>query len=245
MEPWSYEPVSVPEPARAWMRRFPRDPDMTVYAIRTASQLVVRALLRGYNRFDVQGSANLPLRESFVMVCNHSSHLDALCLTASLPLARVHRAYPAAAADYFFSSLPRSVFSILVVNGLPFDREHGSAGSLETCRQLLAQPGNVLIMFPEGTRSPSGALGRFRSGIGRLVAGTATPVVPCHLAGAHDAWPKGAVLPRPRTLLLRIGRPRVFLGTPPDDRAAAASIGARLREDVLELAQGQSVTPPT
>jgi 1-acyl-sn-glycerol-3-phosphate acyltransferase len=240
MEAWSYEPVSAPESASARMRRFPRDPDMTVYAIRTASQLVVRALLRGYNRFEVRGGENLPAHGSFVMVCNHSSHLDAVCLTASLPIARVHRAFPAAAADYFFSTVPRSIFSIVVINGLPFDREHDSAGSLDTCRRLLAQPGNVLILFPEGTRSPSGALGRFRSGVGRLVAGTATPVVPCHLAGAHEAWPKGAVLPRPRTLSLRIGHPRVFLDMRADDRAAAAAIGARLRDDVLALANNET-----
>ena len=75
---------------------------MTVCALRSAVQIAARAFLRVYNRFDVMGRENLPAGESFLMVCNHSSHFDALCLLASLPLRRVHRAFPAAAADYFF-----------------------------------------------------------------------------------------------------------------------------------------------
>ena len=75
---------------------------------------------------------------------------------------------------------------------------------------MLRNDGNVLIIFPEGTRTTSGEMGRFRSGIGRLVAGTDLPVVPCHLAGGVRAWPKGKFLPRPRKLSLRIGAPRRY-----------------------------------
>ena len=47
-------------------------------------------------------------------------------------------------------------------------------------------------------------MGRFRSGIGRLVAGTGIAVVPCHLTGGLEAWPKGSVFARPGKLHLRI-----------------------------------------
>jgi 1-acyl-sn-glycerol-3-phosphate acyltransferase len=218
------------------MRRFPRDPDMAVCALRSTAQMAVRTFLRTYNRFDVVGRENLPAGESFIMVCNHSSHFDALCLLASLPLRRVHHAFPAAAADYFFSSLLRTAFSVIVVNGLPFDRAQHGGASLDVCRQLLAGPDNVLIMFPEGTRSGSGALGRFRSGVARLVAGTSTPVVPCHLSGAYEAWPKGRLVPRPVPLRLHIGRPRVFPDVSAADLEAVASISAQLRDDVASLA---------
>lgn len=239
MDDWSYEPAPDLEKSVAErMRHFPRYPDMTVYALRSTLQIALRVFLRTYNRFDVRGRENLPTDESFVMVCNHSSHLDALCLLSSLPLRRVHRAFPAAAADYFFSSLPRSFLSAIFINGLPFDRESKGAESLEVCRQILARPGNVLILFPEGTRSVSGVIGRFRSGIGRLVAGTATPVVPCHLTGAHEAWPKGALLPHPHPLLLHIGRPRTFLDVSPGNRDAVASVCAQLRDDVVALTPG-------
>ncbi len=236
MDEWSYEPAPDLEKSIAErMRHFPRYPDMTVYALRSGFQIVLRAFLRSYFRLNVRGREHLPA-ESFVMVCNHSSHLDALCLLSSLPLRRVHRAFPVAAADYFFSSLPRTVISVIFVNGLPFDRESKGGESLEVCRQLLARPGgNILILFPEGTRGASGTIGRFRSGIGRLVAGTGTPVVPCHLSGAREAFPKGALLPRPRALRLRIGRARTFPDVSPRDYDGVESLCAQLRDDVVAL----------
>ena len=237
MDEWSYEPAPDIEKSIAErMRHFPRYPDMTVYALRSGFQIALRAFLRSYFRLNVRGREHLPVDESFVMVCNHSSHLDALCLLSSLPLRRVHRAFPVAAADYFFSSLPRTFISVIFVNGLPFDRESKGGESLEVCRQLLARPGgNILILFPEGTRGASGTIGRFRSGIGRLVAGTGTPVVPCHLSGAREAFPKGALLPRPRALRLHIGRARTFRDVSPRDYDAVESLCAQLRDDVVAL----------
>jgi 1-acyl-sn-glycerol-3-phosphate acyltransferase len=122
------------------------------------------------------------------------------------------------------------------VNGLPLDRQ-GGAGCLEACRERLANPETVLIIFPEGTRSSSGELGRFRSGVARLVAGTRTPVVPCHLSGAFEAWPKGQALPRPFPLRLRIGEPRTFSDVSVLDRQAVADVSARLRDEVAALGQ--------
>jgi 1-acyl-sn-glycerol-3-phosphate acyltransferase len=237
VEDWSYEPApDLQKSVAERLRHFPRHPDMTIYALRSGFQIALRAFLRVYFRFNVQGREFLPADESFVMVCNHSSHLDALCLLSSLPLRRVHRAFPAAAADYFFSSLPRSVLSVIFVNGLPFNRESKGEESLEVCRQLLARPGgNVLILFPEGTRGAAGTIGTFRSGIGRLVAGTRTPVIPCHLSGAHEAFPKGALVPRPRALRLRIGPARTFPDVSPRDREAVARLCADLREEVVAL----------
>jgi 1-acyl-sn-glycerol-3-phosphate acyltransferase len=237
MDAWVYNHAAdLDLSAAERLRRFPRDPDMFVCALRSTIQIALRMFLRTFNRFEVVGRENLPAGESFIMVCNHSSHFDALCLLSSLPLRRVHHAFPAAAADYFFSSLLRTVLSVVVVNGLPFDREHHGDASLDVCRELLSGPNNVLIMFPEGTRSRSGALGRFRSGVARLVAGTRTPVVPCHLSGAYEAWPKGRAVPRPGRLRLNIGRPRVFLDVSPIELEAVAAISARLRDDVAALA---------
>ena len=236
MNAWEYEPAADLELSAAeGMRRFPRDPGMAVCALRGTIQVAFRVFLRAYNQFEVVGRENLPAGGSFVMVCNHSSHFDALCLLASLPLQRVHRAFPAAAADYFFSSPLRSVLSVIAVNGLPFDRDHHGGGSLDVCRQLLAGADNVLIMFPEGTRTIRCAR-PVQVGVARLVAGTSTPVVPCYLAGAHDAWPKGHPLPRPGPLRLHIGRPRVFPDVSPADPEAVVSIAAQLRDDVASLA---------
>ena len=211
MEEWSYEPAPDLQATIAKrLRSFPRYPDMLIYAIRSVLHLALRLYLKVYHRFGITGRENIPPTGSFVMICNHASHLDALCLLSSLPFRRLHRTFPAAAADYFFSSLTRSLVSTVFVNGLPFDRFKKGEESLEMCRQLLAHPGNVLILFPEGTRSTDGNIERFRSGIGRLVAGTETPVVPCYLSGASSAWPKASVFPRPRSLHLQVGKSREY-----------------------------------
>ncbi len=209
---WRYRPSPDLEQTFAQrLRAFPRRPDMLVYGLRSLAALASRAWLRLYHRLRIEGRHHLPAEASFVMVANHTSHLDTPCLLASMPLRRLHRTFPAAAADYFFSSLPRTALSAVFVNALPFAREAGAGErSLALCRELLAVPGNVLILFPEGTRSPSGQMGRFRTGIARLVAGTDLAVVPCHLAGCAAAWPKGARCPRPRRLRLRIGAPRIY-----------------------------------
>ena len=76
-----------------------------------------------------------------------------------MPLRKLHRVFPAAAQDYFFVSVPQLAIAAVVVNALPFGRQKQIRQSLELCRELLANPGNVLILFPEGTRTVDGANG--------------------------------------------------------------------------------------
>jgi 1-acyl-sn-glycerol-3-phosphate acyltransferase len=211
MKEWEYHPPPDIDATMAeTLRNFPREPRMSQYALRSISALVLRGWMRLYHRLQIDGRNNLPESGSFIMVCNHTSHLDTLCMMCTVPLRKIHRTFPAAAADYFFSSLPRSAISAIFINALPFDRKVRGAESLSICSNLLANEGNILIIFPEGTRTTTGEMGRFRSGIGRLVAGTELRVVPCHLTGGLNAWPKGRLLARPKKLQLRIGTARSY-----------------------------------
>src|SRR2546429_9159826 len=189
------------------LREFPREPDMLVYGLRSLCALVIRGLLRVYNRLAVSGQDNLRTIRSFLIVANHCSHLDTLCLLSALPLRKLHRAFPAAASDYFFQSVPRLWIAAVIVNALPFARQMRVRQSLSLCEQLLTSPGTILIIFPEGTRSTTGELREFKLGIGALVAGRDVPVVPCFIDGSFRAWPKGKRLPRPRKLRLFVGAP--------------------------------------
>jgi 1-acyl-sn-glycerol-3-phosphate acyltransferase len=172
MEPWQYDPArDLDQPMLERLRRFPREPDMLVYGLRLAAAGLTRGWLRLYHRLSISGGENLPAEGSFVLVANHASHLDALCLLSTLPLAKIHRAFPVAAQDYFFANVPRMLLAVAVVNALPFDRTGGPRQSLALCKQLLENPGNILLLFPEGTRSPSGDIGEFKAGVGRLARG--------------------------------------------------------------------------
>jgi 1-acyl-sn-glycerol-3-phosphate acyltransferase len=217
------------------LRRFPREPDMLVYAARSAIALIIRLWLRLYHRFEVIGPENLRTNRSLVMLANHASHLDTLCLLAALPLRKLHCAFPAAAADYFFQNVPRLWIAAVVVNALPFARQAKARQSLAICGQLLNTPGNILIIFPEGTRSTTGSIQEFKPGVGALVAGCDVLVVPCYLEGTFAAWPKGQRLPRPRKVRLIIGKPCNFVSRP-NEREEAASVAAELRAAVMKLA---------
>jgi 1-acyl-sn-glycerol-3-phosphate acyltransferase len=236
MKKWQYDPVAdLEQTLSERLRNFPREPDMLVYGLRSLVALIIRALLRVYCRFEIIGEEHLRSNRSFVLVANHSSHLDTVCLLAGLPLRRLHRAFPAAAADYFFKSLPRTWIATVIVNALPFARQTHARHSLAICRELLSNAGNILIIFPEGTRSTNGEIQEFKGGVGALVAGRDVPVLPCYLDGASRAWPKGSHLPRPRKVRLIIGAPRNYSSGPADKKASGA-IAEELRQAVMELA---------
>lgn len=220
------------------LKRWPREPDPLVYGARVALAMMIRAAMRAYFRFDIIGRERLPRGRSFVLVANHASHLDAVALLSALPLRSLHRSYPLAARDYFAANKLRLALTTIIANVMLFDRDaKGSdkANVLAQCMQILDERENVLVMFPEGTRSIDGSLGIFRRGIGSLLAGTKYTVVPCHLDGAFRAWPKRAVIPRPARVRLVIGEPRTYEHVERTD-AGVLSICAELRKQVLALA---------
>ncbi len=240
MNTWKYHPSSdIGTSIADRLQRFPREPGMLAYAIRSIGALFLRAWMRIYHRLRIDGRENLAAKGSYVLVCNHTSHLDTLCLLSAIALPRIHHCFPAAATDYFFTSLPRSAIASTFINALPFDRKAGGGRSLELCARLLQQEGNILILFPEGTRTTTGAIGRFRSGIGRLAAGNDLDILPCHLEGGMRAWPKGKLLPRPQRLHLRIGHARNFRHRGTTSESVKA-VCAELQECVSRLGNGRA-----
>jgi len=136
--------------------------------------------------------------------------------------------------DYFFESVPRLAFATICVNALPFARDCAGTATLRTCSALIQTPGNVLILFPEGTRSRDGELGTFLPGVGLIVAGSDVPIVPCRIRGAQRAWPKGTRLPRPHAVSATFGAPLTF-GDRPRGKQSALAIADELRGAVEAL----------
>ena len=250
-EPWHYNTAEDLDASLVErLRRFPREPDLLVYSARMVAAVLMRGWLRVYHRLRISGRENLPREGSFVLVANHCSHLDAPTILSALPMRSLHRVFPAAAQDFFFVSVPRLAVAAIVVNALPFDRQSNIRQSLTLCRHLLENPGNVLLLFPEGTRSTTGELGEFKPGIGLLLAGTPTPVVPCYIDGAFHAWAKGRRFPRPRRVELVIGPPRRYDHLK-RGKDAAIEISQDLRTQILALraalhpADGDPADTPT
>lgn len=215
MKPWSYDPSpALSQTLAEQLTVFPRERDLTHTMLRIAWTMCLRAVLYTYFRLQIIGRKRLPRGGRYVLVANHTSHLDVASLSAALPARSIHQTFAVAAKDYFFSSLWRSMFSAVFVNALPFDRVKHKRESLELCADVLDVSEQVLIMFPEGSRSPTGDIQPFRKGIGILTAGTDRAVVPAYIDGACHAWPKGVRLPRPRRVRVWIGDPMTFSHVP-------------------------------
>jgi 1-acyl-sn-glycerol-3-phosphate acyltransferase len=253
MKKWRYDSARDPcraeairkrraQPPTDRLRQFPREPDRLIYGLRSLCALIIRGLLRTYNRFDVIGHENLRTNRSLVIVANHCSHLDTLCLLAALPLRKLHRAFPVAASDYFFQRVPRLWAAAVLVNAMPFGRNTRMRQSLTICGELLANAGTILIIFPEGTRSTTGEINEFKSGVAALVAGRDVAVVPCFIDGAFRAWPKGKRLPRPRKVRLIVGTQRNY-GARNADKMELTTIASELRDAVIALGRGGTRSP--
>jgi len=237
MKRWVYTPSPLLQKTLAErLTTFPREPSMAVYGLRLLGMVLLRVVFALYFRLRIEGGRNIPRSGPFVLVANHASHLDAVALACALPARQWNHAYAAAAQDYFFGSFFRALAAIVFTNAMPFDRRDDPVKSLELCADLLHVSHEALIMFPEGTRSADGVLQRFRSGIGRLVAGTDVPVLPAFIAGAFEAWPKGSTVPKPRRVTIRVGAPRRYAASPAT-REGAQAVAEDLRQCVLELGE--------
>lgn len=201
---------------------------------------LVRLYLRAVHRLSVRGLEHLPA-PPFVLIANHSSHLDAITLAAALPLRLAERAYPIAAADTFFTSLASSLFAAYAINALPLWRKGTKPADLAAFRARLIEDRLIYILFPEGTRSRTGTMARFQPGIGAFVAGTPVPVVPAFLDGAFAALPPQRRLPRPVKLRLAIGAPLTFANTA-NDRKGWLTV-ARSCEDAVRRLGGLPPAP--
>ncbi len=206
MNEWDLRPArDLDLPLRERLRSHLREPTLLGRAGNAAWRAAVRGYLAAAHGLEVTGRENIPAEAPFVMVGNHTSHLDALALCAALPGGLAARAVALAAGNVFFGHWASALFAATALNALPIWRDDTRPADLALLRQRLEEDRMIFVLFPEGTRARDGAMARFRPGLGAFVAGSAVPVLPCHLAGAHAAWPATRRLPRPGKLRLAIG----------------------------------------
>ena len=235
MDEWKLEPArDLGLPLRQRLRSLDRESGLIESALHIAWWTGIACYLKLFHRLEVAGRDHLPSRPPFVVISNHSSHLDALVLGAMLDWRSRDRVYPLAAGDTFFESLPASAFAALTLNALPIWRKGFDPRDILALRRRLLDGPCAYILFPEGTRSRDGRMSRFRRGIGMLVAETPVPVVPCHLEGAFQAWPARRALPAFGKLRLTIGRPLDFSGVK-NDAAGWTQVAAESESAVVRL----------
>ncbi len=135
----------------------------------------------------------LPTKGPAIIVANHNSHLDTLVLMSVMPLRILHKIRPVAAADYFLKNRWRAWFSLNVMGIIPLARKGKvDRGTLfDGCRGALAD-GDIVILFPEGSRGEAEQMQPLKRGLYHLVAVEPhVPVVPVVMRGLGRALPKG------------------------------------------------------
>ncbi|MBI3830352.1 MAG: AMP-binding protein [Planctomycetes bacterium] len=190
-------------------------------AMRTTEKVFFNA----YLSIDAYGLEHLPPDQPALLAANHCSHLDTAAIRAVLG-GRSSQLHVMGAKDYFFDTRLKSWFFSTVFNVLPFEREDNTLEGLSTCRAAL-DGGRSLLIFPEGTRSLTGKLLPFKSGIGILALELDYPVVPVFLQGTFEALPKGRAIPRPKHVSVRFGPPLDFTALKAQKNAATAERSAR------------------
>ena len=167
--------------------------------------LVLFPIVRVLTPIAVRGADRLRGQDGpFIVAANHVSHLDTPVILRTLPARIRRRLVVAAAKDYFYRGRLRGTLVSLSLATFPFDRGEGSRESLRQCRALLAR-GWSLLIFPEGTRSPSGELGRVRRGVAVLATATGVPVLPIYVHGLAEVMPKGTRAPLPGGVVVDLG----------------------------------------
>ncbi len=154
--------------------------------------VVARLIVLVVLGLNVRHRERLPTSGPAIIVGNHNSHLDTLVLMTLLPLGLLPRVRPVAAADYFLGKGLLSWFAINIVGILPLERRPvRGMDPLAACSSALTQ-GDILILYPEGTRGEPEELGAFKSGIAHLAARCPeAQTIPVYMKGLGKALPKG------------------------------------------------------
>jgi len=176
--------------------------------------LLARPLAMFLTGADVVGREHLPKAGPAIIAANHTSHVDTLLLLTIFPARQMGRLRPVAAADYFLRGPLIGWFSRTLVGIVPVVRTGGvHEDVLAPARQALLD-GDIVIIFPEGTRGPGNdELAPLKSGVARLAAAFPdAPVTPVWLEGAGRVLPKGAFLPAPMNCTVLVGEPIRWTG---------------------------------
>lgn len=200
---------------------------MNHYAINRVVYGACRVFLSSYFKllhgFRVQGAENVPKKGGALIVSNHASFLDPAVLGSAV----WHRDIHFMARDTLF----RNTFAKLwatSVGVVPINRNKGDLRALRDAVAIV-NDGDILCLFPEGTRTPDGRLQSAKAGIGFLVEKSGVPAVPVFVKGTFQALPRNARWLSPGRITVTFGAPILpaeigQFGNDPDRRQKIADL---------------------
>ncbi|MCH8012842.1 MAG: 1-acyl-sn-glycerol-3-phosphate acyltransferase [Candidatus Marinimicrobia bacterium] len=176
--------------------------------IKKLFEIFCKVVFTFYCPVKVEGRENIP-ESSFILCSNHCSHMDSgvLMVASGLPFKNFGMM---AAKEYFFDNKIRRISLNLLMHLIPIDRKTNHVTivkSLAACRDFTKNGNRNIIIYPEGTRSITGKIGKFKKGLAMVATELGLPVVPVYINGTHDAYPKGNYFMKPKKIYATIGQP--------------------------------------
>lgn len=198
---------------------------------------ILTPILRTLFRPKVEGAEYLPEEGPAILASNHLSFSDSIFL----PLVVPRRVTFLAKSDYFTSGGLKGRLKAGFFKGvgqLPVDRSGGRASqaALEAAKKVLAQ-GDLLGIYPEGTRSPDGRLYRGKTGVARMALESGVKVIPCAMVNTYEIQPPGKVMPKIMPVVIKIGKPLDFsrYAGMEDDRFVLRSMTDEIMYELMML----------
>lgn len=136
------------------------------------------------------GSRNL-MEEPCIFIANHSSHLDIMCVYKAViqryGYEKVRKVCCLAAKELVEQKAMKKIFYTL--GAIPVERRGNAAKSLFTLNKYMREDGYSVVIFPEGTRTRTGKIGRFTNGVASIAIANNVPVIPIGISGTFEIWP--------------------------------------------------------
>ncbi len=185
----------------------------------------IHGLCRAYFGLELEGLANIPVSGPVIITPNHQTYADPALV--SIP---VHRPVYYMAWSRLFE-IPLFSWLIRRLRAFPVRIESTDPASTREAVRLL-QAGHVVMIFPEGERTHTGRVERFKPGAFRLATSLRVPVLPVTIAGGHASWPPGRVFPRPGRITISY-HPVLEPDPSLDPRRAAGELADRARAVIV------------
>jgi 1-acyl-sn-glycerol-3-phosphate acyltransferase len=182
-------------------------------------RMLFHPFFRVYFRMERIGREHIPATGPVILASNHRSFLDPFvigCLTR-------RPVYYVAKKELFRN--PAVAWFLSSLGAFPIDRKGGDVDAMAAARAILER-GQVVVIFPEGTRIRRGPLAQAHRGVGRLALETGACVVPVAVIGTQDVRRGWRI--RPRHVRLRVGRPLAFPHVEQPSRQLAGAVTERI-----------------
>jgi 1-acyl-sn-glycerol-3-phosphate acyltransferase len=159
-------------------------------------RMIVRPAILVLLGLNVRHRERLPRSGPAIVAANHNSHLDTMVLMSLFPWRMQGQVRPVAAADYFLKNRLLAWLALRIIGIVPLDRSGGTPREeLLAGVQAALDAGEIVILYPEGSRGEPERLQRFKSGLYHLCASRPqVPVYPVFLHGLGKALPRGEAL---------------------------------------------------